>query len=136
MPRHRIALAAALALVLAGPALAKKPAREAEPPSGERTAALVFDELERQLIRDYFADPSRAAHAEGKPLPPGIAKKVARGGSLPPGIAKRYLPDDLDRRLRPRPAGYERLVVGGDVLLVEVATGVIHDIVRNALRGR
>jgi hypothetical protein len=136
MPYRRAVLALAASLVLAGPALAKKPAREEErAPTGERAAAIVFDQVERQLIRDYFADPRRAG-AERKPLPPGIAKKVARGGALPPGIAKRYLPADLDRRLRPRPSGYERIIVGADVLLVEAATGVVHDIVRNALGGR
>ena len=30
-----------------------------------------------------------------EPLPPGIAKNVARGKPLPPGIAKKVLPPDL-----------------------------------------
>jgi hypothetical protein len=69
-----------------------------------------------------------------KPLPPGIARKVARGGSLPPGIAKRYLPQGLAGRLSPLDPRYGRLVVGSDVLLVEIATGVILDILRGAAR--
>src|SRR5581483_5317389 len=42
---------------------------------------------ERQTILSYFQQ-HQAAYAGVKPLPPGIAKKVARGGAMPPGIAK------------------------------------------------
>jgi Ni/Co efflux regulator RcnB len=135
MRPNRLVLALIVATALAPPAHAKK-ARDPEPEaSGDHVAAIVFDEVERRVIRDFFADPSRRQAVAARPLPPGIAKKVARGGRLPPGIAKRYLPDDLDRRLRPLPAGTQRMVVGDDVLLVEAATGLVYDIVRNALSG-
>ena len=39
-----------------------------------------------------------------------------------------YLPQDLQRALPKTPSGYERVVVDGRVLLVEVATQVIHDV--------
>ncbi|HZV93287.1 MAG TPA: hypothetical protein VFF72_08720, partial [Caldimonas sp.] len=71
---------------------------------------------------------------QGKPLPPGIAKKLARGGSLPPGIAKRYLPRDLEVRLPPPPIGVARVIVGRDVLLIRVSTGAILDMIRGVLR--
>jgi Ni/Co efflux regulator RcnB len=125
------------AVLAAAPAVAKKPPRESEAPvTADRAAAIAFDELERRLIRDFFGDPREREAVAPKRLPPGIAKKVARGGTLPPGIAKRYLPSDLDQRLRPRPAGVERIIVGNDVLLIEAATGLVYDIVRNALAGR
>jgi hypothetical protein len=95
------------------------------------TGGIVFTATERQTIRNYFA----AGNAErAKPLPPGIAKKVARGGTLPPGIAKRYLPADLDTRLPPCASGTERLILGNDVLLVEISTGAIIDMIKQALR--
>ena len=65
-------------------------------------------------------------------LPPGIAKKLARGGTLPPGIAKKNLPMDLESRLPPVRAGYERMEVDGRVVLIEAATDTIVDIIRRA----
>jgi hypothetical protein len=121
-------------------ALAKKE-RETGPPGAQQPgsgqpASIVFTAVERRLIADYYADPRHAGPASDKRLPPGIAKKVARGGALPPGIAKRYLPDDLERRLRPMPPGVTRVVIGSDVLLVEVGTGLIYDVIKSVLRTR
>jgi len=136
----RAGFLAILSLTLMGlPALAKKE-RETGPSSagqlGSGQAAIVFTALERRLIGDYYADPRHTGPASDKRLPPGIAKKVARGGALPPGIAKRYLPDDLEGRLRPMPPGVTRVVMGSDVLLVEISTGLIYDVIKSALRTR
>ena len=114
----------------------------------------AFHELERQLIYKYFdehdarfdshdsdyANNSPAAKkpknkGKNKGLPPGIQQKLARGGVLPPGIAKRNLPNDLNRQLAPPPDGYERLVVGNDVILAEINTGIIADILTDAVIG-
>jgi hypothetical protein len=102
----------------------------AAPYSGE----IAFTAPERALITGYFASGGGAEAPQGKPLPPGITKKLARGGSLPPGIAKRYLPRDLDVRLPPPPIGVERVIVGRDVLLIRISTGAILDTIRGALR--
>ena len=113
----------------------------------------AFNELEKQTIYKYFGEHQEAYHEhevvedEGdgrggkskhkkKGLPPGIAKKLARGGTMPPGIAKQYLPNDLDRQLPPVPQGYERSIVGNDVLLVEINTGKIADIITDAVLGK
>lgn len=105
----------------------------------------AFEEFERQMIYKYFKDHvyEPVVHEErgGPPgkkekgLPPGIQKKLARGGTLPPGIAKQYLPDGLIKQLPPVPQGYERRIVGNDVLLVEIDTGVIADIITDAILG-
>ena len=89
--------------------------------------SVAFGADEARIIRDYFV----ATPYDAKPLPPGIAKNLARGKPLPPGIAKRYLPRDLAARLPVR-ADYERLIVGDDILLVSIATGVIVDILSDA----
>lgn len=125
-----------LALVLGSPAEAKnKKFSDDGPPALANSGEVVFTASERTLIVNYFSSGGYAAgSSRGKPLPPGIAKKVARGGSLPPGIAKRYLPQDLDVRLPPPPTGAERVIVGGDVLLVEISTGAILDMIRDAVR--
>jgi Ni/Co efflux regulator RcnB len=103
----------------------------------------AFEELERQMINKYFKEHvyEPVVYEEaGKPskkkgLPPGIQKKLARGGSLPPGIAKQYLPEGLVNQLPPPPHGYERRIVGNDVLLVSIDTGVIADIITDAILG-
>ena len=70
---------------------------------------------------------------------PAVPRKLTpaaasmKGGWLPPGIAKQQLPADLARRLPPVPSGYERVVVDGRVLLVEIATQVIHDVLEDLI---
>ena len=111
----------------------------------------AFEEFERQMITKYFGDhvqyreeynqdEEHESHHDNKKskkkgLPPGIAKKLERGGTLPPGIAKRYLPDDLELELPTPPRGYERTVIGTDVVLVEIDTGKIADIITDAVLG-
>jgi hypothetical protein len=130
------------ALVAAGPALAgnknKANGKGNQPASaGDLLTKAVVGGLitaaERAIIGDYL-DQNRAAFAAAQPLPPGIARKVARGGALPPGIAKKTPPSGLLAQLPPRP-GQEWRVVGTDLLIVEVATGVIVDVPKGALRG-
>ncbi|MGV8920580.1 MAG: anti-virulence regulator CigR family protein [Pseudomonas sp.] len=73
--------------------------------------------------RDYWT-PSR-------PLPPGIQKNLARGKPLPPGIAKK-----LDSRMLgrlPHYDGYEWQQAGTDLILVTLATGLIYEVLHNAL---
>src|SRR3546814_738377 len=69
---------------------------------------------------------------QSQPLPPGIAKNLARGKPLPPGIAKRGLPNTLTSRLS-IPSGYELLSVGTDVLLVAIGTRIIADVLRDVV---
>jgi len=83
-----------------------------------------FDLSVQQTIRGYYSGKSKKGR-DG--LPPGVAKNYARGKPLPPGIAKRGLPPDLQARL-PVYSGHEYVVVGRDVLLISVRTGVVADI--------
>ena len=91
------------------------------------------------IIHDYYAQPYNDAgkgqqkKQTRKPLPPGIAKNLARGKPLPPGIAKQRLPDDLIQRLPPVSAGYERVIVDGRLLLVAIATQVIADVLSDVI---
>lgn len=95
----------------------------------------IIDASEEALVRDYFRD-NPPQNLQG--LPPGIAKNLARGKPLPPGIAKRYLPQDLERQLAEREPSIgtivDAVIVGDDVAIVEQATGVIVDIIRDISR--
>ncbi|MDY0901518.1 anti-virulence regulator CigR family protein [Pantoea agglomerans] len=57
-------------------------------------------------------------------LPPGIAKKVARGKPLPPGIAKKSLPASMLNEL-PYYPGYEWRSVGDNLVLITLSTAVV-----------
>jgi Ni/Co efflux regulator RcnB len=63
-------------------------------------------------------------------LPPGIRKNLARGKPLPPGIAKKMVPTPMLARLPVYP-GYEWQVAGTDLILVAVATAVVADVLLN-----
>ncbi len=133
-------LLVACALVAAGPALAGKKnktnGKANQPSTVEKvlTKAVIgalITVAERAIIGDYV-DSHRSAFAGAEALPPGIAKKVARGGALPPGIAKKMPPGGLLARLPARP-GQEWRVVGTDLLIIQIATGAIVDVLKNAL---
>ena len=62
-----------------------------------------------------------------KPLPPGIAKNLARGKPLPPGIARTRVPDVVLVKLPWRPPGYTFFLVGDRIVLLN-ANGLVADI--------
>ncbi len=99
---------------------------------------VVFTDGEIAAIQGYYQRQgalSKHKPKKNKGLPLGIAKNLQRGKSLPPGIAKQYLPGDLQRTLPPVPAGYERIVVDGKILLIEIATQVVRDVLTDIVIG-
>ena len=99
---------------------------------GSQAAATgaVFSRSDRQLISNYFLRHDGYLDE----LPPGVRKQLVTKGRLPPGIARKVLPRALADALSPAQAGYDRMIVGPDVLLVEIATGIIADIIRDVVR--
>ncbi len=121
---------------------------------------IVFTEMEKKVIREYFEDPAYGGYTEEtrksrqgggkkgkknnkgmppglakrKELPPGLQRQLERNGTLPPGLQKKALPSDLQTRLPREHRGYERVIVDTDVLLVEIATGVIRDVIQDVLK--
>ncbi len=115
----------------------------------------VFSAVEKKIIKDFFG--KRAADAilgtkkhkkhKGKKnknaknkgnsgeLPPGLQKHIEKYGTLPPGLAKKELPPGLAKRLGSTRSGLERLILGDDVVLVETATGVVLDIIKDIITG-
>ncbi len=84
----------------------------------------------RGQIQEYYSTRT-ASGAEA--LPPGIRRNLERGKPLPPGIAKKTSPPELVSRVALRD-GYELVEVGLDVLLVEIATNVVHDVLMDVIR--
>ena len=91
-------------------------------------------EADFRIIREYYADAS-LGNSRGRKhgLPPGIAKNLRRGKPLPPGIAKQYFPQDLLARLPRAGDGLEYVVVAGKLLLVEVATQMVREVLLDAV---
>lgn len=114
--------------------------------AGEVGVSVEFSDKEVSVIRAYYAENSGGSSKNGngkngngkngkpgKSLPPGIAKNLQRGKALPPGIAKQALPNGLVDLLPPAPRGYERIELDGKVLLVDIATQVIHDVLEDVI---
>jgi hypothetical protein len=108
--------------------------------AGEIGIQIGFSDREISTIQAYYRDSDVASRSgnskagkNGKGLPPGIAKNLQRGKPLPPGIAKQGLPSGLLAVLPPPPKGFERIEVAGKILLVEIATQVIHDVLEDVI---
>jgi len=110
--------------------------------AGEIGIQVGFSDGEISIISAYYRDHGTAQAGNGKGrkgskgLPPGIAKNLQRGKPLPPGIAKQVLPSGLIGLLPRPPKGFERIEVAGKILLVEIATQVIHDVLEDVILGK
>ena len=130
----RLALAAALMLPIAllSPTTSEAQGRghgsgDAAPAvTGEITISLG----DRERIREFYSTQPRPGV---EALPPGIRRNLARGKPMPPGLARRSPPQELQSTLTV-PGTFEIIEVGLDVLLVELATGIIHDVLMDIIR--
>jgi hypothetical protein len=123
-------LSTALLTTSVAPSFAQGNSKKEKKPVVTASASISLTQDMRLEIRDWYV-----THPVGnvEALPPGIRKNLARGKPLPPGIAKQFAPDGLRSRIR-IPVGYEIMEVGLDVLLVEVATSIVHDILTDVVR--
>jgi len=103
-------------------------------PEGE----IVFTQQERVLVKKWFGRHHSnlpPGLAKRNRLPPGLEKQLRERGTLPPGLQKRVqpLPFELERQLHQLPTGYRRVVIGGNVILMNEKSALIYDIIRNAI---
>ncbi len=98
----------------------------------------VFTTHERIVIGGWYA----GGHSGLPPglskkdqLPPGLEKQLCRRGTLPPGLRKKVqpVPVILESQLRVLPTGYRRVIVGGNIILMNEKTALIYDVVRIAI---
>lgn len=97
-------------------------------PAAAVSASVVFRDSDHATFRDYFATHKITA----EPLPPGIAKNLARGKPLPPGIAKRAVPAELVA-VGPKLDKDTTLAIVGDVV-VATRSGVVIDILAGVFK--
>ncbi len=96
-----------------------------------RDGSIRFSTRDLNVIIDWFKTAPVAGRSNTRSLPPGLAKQLRERGHLPPGLEAKGLPPSLAERLGPAPRGYERIVVGKDVILAQIATGIIVDILKD-----
>ena len=122
---HRHPATLPLLLLLAAVATPMAAQRPEKPRSQkhETGVVVVFRTGDRGVFRDYF----RAHRITGKPLPPGIARNLVRGKPLPPGITRTRVPEEILVRLPARPSGYEVVIVGDRVVMLDRG-GLVVDI--------
>ena len=102
-------------------------------------AQQVFTKEEVTLVRKYFTDNKSGLPpglAKREKLPPGLQRQLERNGTLPPGLQKKVqpLPSSLERQMRTLPTGWRRVVVAGNVIMMNEKTAKIYDIVRNVIQ--
>lgn len=135
----RMMLLTACVGLLASACTTYSPATQTRPAASPQRTVVTTVSLtasEASMIRAHYADTNRGngrGRGRGNGLPPGIAKNLERGKPLPPGIAKQYLPQDILVRLPRAPDGLEYVVVAGKLLLVEIATQVVREILLDAV---
>jgi len=98
----------------------------------DRDLNISFSTRELNVITDWF-DTQPVAARQGRGLPPGLAKQLRERGHLPPGLEAKGLPPGLAEKLGAPPRGYDHVIIGNDVALINLATGVIADIIRSVL---
>ena len=138
--RRKLMLAALLGLsataTLADPPEGKGKGKhkkgEAAESSGASTTSLVTAGITAAIARQYALD-SGVKTGSYKPLPPGIQKNLARGKPLPPDIAKKHAPSSMLSRL-PQHPGYEWQMAGTDLVLVQIGTAIVADVLKDVFR--
>ena len=91
-----------------------------------------FNDGQRRHAHQWYGEQYRAGHCppglakkNNGCMPPGQAKKWAKGRPLPRDIVVYELPNDLRYRLPP--AGYRYVRVANDILLMAIGTRMVVD---------
>ena len=127
-------------MVAGGVAFAQGKGKDKEKDKPAAAPRAEINDRDRDAIGKYFK--SNAAGLppglakRGDDLPAGLEKQLQKNGKLPPGLQKKVqpFPADLERRLCVLPTGYRRVVIAGNVIMMNEKTAVIYDIVRNVIQ--
>lgn len=108
-------------------AASKAPVREFNDTAAVPTA---FGSRDTSAIRTCFtqhASELPPGLAKRESLPPGLERQVQRGGTLPPGLQKKVqpMPEVCESQLSPLPQGYQRVVYGNRVMLIDSKSKIV-----------
>lgn len=145
--RRFAAIAALAGLALAVPAFADNPGHGkgnkghgSSRESGGVSLSVEISDSQRAIILGYYGGeiarghcPPGLAKKHNGCMPPGQAKKWARGRPLPRDVVFYDLPPALAVRLT-APAGARYVRVAADILLIAAGTGMVLDAVEDLTR--
>jgi hypothetical protein len=95
------------------------------------SAEFTFGSHERDEFRVWYRDHQNnlpPGLAKRDRLPPGLERQLRERGTLPPGLRKKIvpLPVTLVRVLPPPPPGCSRVIIGGNIVLMDTKTFYVH----------
>ena len=104
-------------------------------------AVIVFSDSDRAKIREHYRKKGKSKKmppglAKKKRLPPGLQKHIEKNGKLPPGLEGRRLAPGLERSLSGLPAGFVRLQIDHDIVLLNEKTRVVLDVIWDVMQHR
>jgi hypothetical protein len=99
-----------------------------------------FRQQDREYISSYYSKhgksmPPGQAKKNGT-LPPGLERQLERNGTLPPGLQKKMqpCPVEITRQLPPLPPDYQRSVIGASIVVFNVKTNIVVDVMADVVR--
>lgn len=100
-----------------------------------------FGEDQRRAAHDYYGGQQAKGHCppglakkNNGCMPPGQAKKWARGQPLPGDVVFYPLPREVSVRIGVPPAGYKYVRVANDILLIAIGTRMVVDAIEDLMR--
>lgn len=135
---NRVKMALLLACLAAGllgcAAPSTPPVATTPKPAPIKATVHAFNEAERDEIRSYYeVNPLAPGLLDSAALSPEERALIRRGERLPPGVGF-ALPRTLERSLTVLPRGYMRLRVGIDVILLDIDTQKIVDVLPDVVK--
>jgi hypothetical protein len=138
--RKQLALLATLALSLTGATFAQGRGQQQDSDKSNRptnastrttSVEFTFGSREQDILRVWYRDHESKLPPglmKGDRLPLGLQRQLQERGTLPPGLQKKIvpLPVDLARRLPPPPSGCSRVIIGGNIVLIDIKTSYVH----------
>jgi hypothetical protein len=138
--RTQLVLLATAALALSGATFAQGHGQREDSDKGKRptnasmrttSVEFTFGSREQDSLRGWYRDHENnlpRGLTKGDRLPPGLQRQLRERGTLPLGLQKKIvpLPVDLTRRLPPPPAGCSRVIIGGNIVLIDTKTFYVH----------
>jgi hypothetical protein len=130
----RVVIVSLAGILLLGAASAVNAEARANSSISARTGSqVVFSDEEVRVIRKFYAsqevrDSKRNSKRRQSAKSPLKRTKLVPGKPLPRDISLQTLPYELREALPPVPDGHERIIVDGSILLFEVTTQEVRDI--------
>ncbi len=99
---------------------------------------VYFGDSQRAVVRDYYGKEGRQgkcppglAKKHNGCVPPGQARKWAKGRPLPRDVVYYPVPQSVVVELGVPPSGHRYVRVAGDILMIAIGTGMVVDAIQD-----